>query len=74
MIGRVARTGHVERIQFNRQGLEQRREWLLADLRQRIRDVEQGPDGLLYVLTGGAFLGSDPAAGEAALLRIEPAE
>ena len=74
MIGRVARTGHVERIEFNRQGLEQRREWLLADLRQRIRDVEQGPDGLLYVLTGGAFLGNDPDAGEAGLLRIEPAE
>ena len=74
MTGRVARTGHLERIEFNRQGLEQRREWLLADLRQRIRDVEQGPDGLLYVLTGGSFLGRDPALGAAALLRIEPAE
>ncbi len=74
MTARVARTGHLERIEFNRQGLEQRREWLLADLRQRIRDVEQGPDGLLYVLTGGSFLGRDPALGEAALLRIEPVE
>ncbi len=74
MTGRVARTGHLERIEFNRRGLEQRREWLLADLRRRIRDVEQGPDGLLYVLTGGGFLGRDPAQGEAALLRIEPAE
>ena len=74
MTGRVARTGHLERIEFNRRGLEQRREWLLADLRQRIRDVEQGPDGLLYVLTGGSFLGRDPTLGEAALLRIEPAE
>ena len=74
MTGRVARTGHLERIEFNRRGLEQRREWLLADLRRRIRDVEQGPDGLLYVLTGGSFLGRDPALGEAALLRIEPAE
>lgn len=74
MTGRVARTGHLERIEFNRRGLEQRREWLLADLRQRIRDVEQSPDGLLYVLTGGSFLGRDPALGAAALLRIEPAE
>ena len=74
MTARVARTGHLERIELNRQGLEQRREWLLADLRQRIRDVEQGPDGLLYVLTGGSFLGRDPALGEAALLRIEPVE
>ena len=74
MIGRVARTGHLERIDLNRQGLEHRREWLLADLRQRIRDVEQGPDGLLYVLTGGDFLANDPDGGEAALLRIEPIE
>ena len=72
MTGRVDRTGHLERIEFNRQGMEQRREWLLADLRQRIRDVDQGPDGLLYVLTGGAFLGRDPERGAAALLRIEP--
>ena len=74
MTARVARTGHLERIELNRQGMEQRREWLLADLRQRVRDVEQGPDGLLYVLTGGSFLGRDPALGEAALLRIEPVE
>lgn len=74
MVGRVERTGHLERIEFNRQGLEFRREWLLADLRRRIRDVRQGPDGLLYVLTGGAFLTNDPDGSEAALLRIEPAE
>ena len=73
MTARVQRTGHVERIKFNRQGLEQRREWLLAPLRRRIRDIEQGPDGLLYVLTAGEFLGRDPDRGEAALLRIEPA-
>ena len=74
MIGRVERTGHLERIKFNAQGLEQRREWLLADLRRRIRDVTQGPDGLIYVLTAGSFLGVDPTRGEAALLRIEPIE
>ena len=39
------------------------REPLLGELRQRIRDVRQGPDGLLYVLT-------DEDAGM--LLRIEP--
>jgi glucose/arabinose dehydrogenase len=38
---------------------------LLVDLRQRIRDVRQGPDGLLYVLTDQK---------EGAVLRIEPAE
>jgi glucose/arabinose dehydrogenase len=72
MTGRVERTGHLERIKFNRRGLEQRREWLLADLRRRIRDVKQGPDGLIYVLTAGSFLGVDPARGDAALLRISP--
>ena len=74
MTGRIERTGHLERVKFNPQGLEQRREWLLADLRRRVRDVKQGPDGLIYVLTAGGFLGVDPALGEAALLRIEPVE
>ena len=44
---------------------ELRRETLLADLHQRIRDVKQGPDGLLYVAT-------DEEQG--AILRIEPAQ
>jgi glucose/arabinose dehydrogenase len=63
-VGRIARTGHLERIVFNEKG-EQRRESLLTDLHQRIRDVRQGPDGLLYLLT-------DEEAG--AVLRIEPAQ
>jgi len=62
-VGRIGGTGHVERIVFNDKG-EQRRESLLVDLHQRIRDVRQGPDGLLYLLT-------DEEAG--ALLKIEPA-
>ena len=74
MTGRVERTGHLERISFNRQGMEQRREWLLAGLRQRIRDIRQGPDGLLYVLTEGGLLGADRSARDAAILRIEPVE
>jgi len=46
-------------------GLPQRPwEPLLTELKQRIREVRQGPDGLLYVLT-------DEDAG--ALLKIEPA-
>jgi len=40
-----------------------RRESLLTELGQRIRDVRQGPDGLLYVLT---------EEDDGALLRIEP--
>jgi glucose/arabinose dehydrogenase len=38
---------------------------MLAELKQRIRDVRQGPDGLIYLTT-------DEAAG--AVLRIEPVE
>ena len=63
-VGRMQRTGHVERIVFNGRGEELRREWLLAELKQRIRDVRQGPDGFLYVLT---------EEDDAALLRLEPA-
>jgi glucose/arabinose dehydrogenase len=62
-VGRIGGTGHLQRIVFNEKG-EQRRESLLVDLHQRIRDVREGPDGLLYLLT-------DEDAG--ALLRIEPA-
>ena len=49
--GEVPGTGHLERILFNEKMEELRRESLLVDLRQRMRDVRQGPDGLLYVLT-----------------------
>jgi aldose sugar dehydrogenase len=63
-VGRISGTGHLERIVFNEKG-EQRRESLITDLHQRIRDVRQGPDGLLYLLT-------DEDAG--AVLRIEPAQ
>lgn len=61
--GRVPGTGHLERIVFNENG-ELRREQLLNDLHQRIREVRQGPDGLLYLLTD---------ENDGALLRIEPA-
>jgi aldose sugar dehydrogenase len=62
--GEVPRSGHLERIQFNDKGEELRRESLLRELQQRIRDVRQSPDGLLYVLT---------AEDAGALIRIEPA-
>jgi len=62
--GEIPGTGHLERILFNEKFEELRRESLLTELRQRIRDVRQGPDGLLYVLT-------DQKPG--AVLRIEPA-
>jgi glucose/arabinose dehydrogenase len=49
--GEVPGTGHLERVLFNEKMEELRRESLLVDLRQRMRDVRQGPDGFLYVLT-----------------------
>jgi glucose/arabinose dehydrogenase len=62
--GEIPGTGHLERIVFNAKTEELRRETLLGELHQRIREVRQGPDGLLYLLTD-----EDPGA----LLRIEPA-
>jgi glucose/arabinose dehydrogenase len=69
-VGRIARTGHLQRIVLGETGGELRRESLLGEFRQRIRDVRQGPDGLLYLLTDG----QDPAgrAYQPALLRLEP--
>ena len=63
MTGRIPGTGHLVRIVFNSRGEEIRRENLLTELRSRIREVQQGPDGYLYVLT-------DEENGS--LLRIEP--
>ena len=63
--GEVPGTGHLDRVLFNPKMEELRRESLLVDLHQRIRDVKQGPDGLLYVVT-------DEIPG--AILRIEPAQ
>ncbi|MBM3779546.1 MAG: PQQ-dependent sugar dehydrogenase [Acidimicrobiia bacterium] len=65
MTGRIPRTGHLERIALNDAGEEVARESLLTGLRQRIRDVRQGPDGLLYVLTEEQ---------DGALLRLEPVD
>jgi glucose/arabinose dehydrogenase len=61
--GEMSPTGQLQRIVFNDKWQELRREALLRDLHQRIRDVRQGPDGLLYVIT------EEDAA---ALLKIEP--
>jgi len=60
----VPGTGGLERVVFNDQLGELRRETLLTALHQRIRDVRQGPDGLLYVITD---------EDDGALLRLEPA-
>jgi len=55
------RTGSVHRIEVDDSGNATELETIAVN--QRVRDVRQGPDGLLYVLT-------DEATGQ--LLRIEP--
>ena len=62
--GEIAPSGRLERIGFNDAMEEQRRESLLVDKRWRIRDIRQGPDDLLYVITderNGALLLIEPA-------------
>lgn len=63
--GEIPGTGQLHRILINKDLEELRREALLTDLRRRLRDVKQGRDGLLYVLTDEA---------DGVMLRIEPAE
>jgi glucose/arabinose dehydrogenase len=63
-MGEIPGTGHLQRVLFNEKMEELRRESLLVDLRQRIRDVRQGPDELLYLAVD---------AEDGGVLRIEPA-
>jgi glucose/arabinose dehydrogenase len=62
--GEIPGTGQLQRILFNEDMEELRREVLLSDMRQRIRDVRMGPDEFLYVVTDEA---------DGAVIRIEPA-
>lgn len=65
--GRVNGASGVERVVFNdtERLWEVRRETILPELKQRIRDVRQGPDGLIYILTEEE---------DGAVLRVEPYE
>jgi glucose/arabinose dehydrogenase len=61
--GEVPRSGHLERLDFNDRWEELHREGMIRELQNRIRDVRQGPDGFLYLLT---------AENNGALIRMEP--
>jgi glucose/arabinose dehydrogenase len=61
----------LQRIAFNQPSQAERREPLLSQLDIRIRDVEQGPDGLIYVATEKVSGGTAP---DGTVLRIEPVE
>ena len=55
----------LHRVQINARGLPQGRESLLLELKQRVREVREGPDGALYLLTDHD---------DGALLVVEPGE
>ncbi len=59
------------RVSFNQPSQAERREILLGPLSTRIRDVQLGPDGNLYVATEQAIAG---AATDGTVLRIEPVQ
>jgi glucose/arabinose dehydrogenase len=63
--GRIPGTGGVERVVFNDKLWELRRETFLTELKQRVRDIRQGPDGFIYVLTD---------EDDGAVIRVEPAK
>jgi glucose/arabinose dehydrogenase len=61
--GEVPRSGHLERMDFNEKWEELHREGMFRELQNRIRDVRQGPDGLIYLLT---------AENDGAMMKLEP--
>lgn len=61
--GEIDSTGGLERVVLGADMGDVRRETLLTGLHQRVRDVAEGADGLIYILTDG---------NENAVLRIEP--
>lgn len=63
--GRTNGASGVERVVFNDRMWETRRETFLGELKQRIRDIRQAPDGLIYLLTEET---------NGAVLRVEPAD
>jgi glucose/arabinose dehydrogenase len=73
--GQLIVAGHgamqVQRVRLEGRGTNEREAILTPVLRRRFRDLRQGPDGLLYVVTSD--LGAQqPKTG--AVLRIEPVE
>jgi glucose/arabinose dehydrogenase len=57
------------RVSFNQPQQAEKREVLLASLNVRVRDVQQGPDGNLYIATE---VTSGGPAKTGTVLRIEP--
>jgi len=64
-------TQQLVRIAFHQPSQSERREGLLVPLHERIRDVQQSPDGYIYVVTEHTMRGNDA---DGTVLRIEPAD
>jgi glucose/arabinose dehydrogenase len=64
-------TQNLQRISFGQPSQAERREPLLRELGLRIRDVQQSPDGYIYVATERRFQGTDL---DGTVLRLEPLE
>jgi len=64
-------TQQLIRVAFGQPSQAERREGLLIPLHVRIRDVQQSPDGYIYVATEGAIGGN---VADGMVLKIEPVE
>jgi glucose/arabinose dehydrogenase len=64
-------TRQLIRVAFGQPSQAERREGLLIPLNIRVRDVQQSPDGYIYVATEGASGGN---ASDGMVLKIEPVE
>ena len=64
-------TQQLIRVAFGQPSQAERREGLLVGLRVRVRDVQQSPDGYIYVATEGASGGT---VTDGMVLKIEPAD
>ena len=58
-VGSMAGT-HLVRLVLDAQQQVAAEEMLLFDLKQRVRDVRQGPDGAVYLLAGNGLLRLTP--------------
>jgi glucose/arabinose dehydrogenase len=64
-------TRQLIRVAFGQPNQAERREGLLGPMNIRVRDVQQSPDGYIYVATEGASGGN---AADGMILKIEPVE
>jgi glucose/arabinose dehydrogenase len=60
---------HVERVAFGLSGQSERRDEILSELGVRFRDVEQGPDGFVYLATEVRYGSGNP---DGTIIRLEP--